>query len=242
MTYLVFDIETRVDKALLRTVLYRGDVMSDEDAYRRLRETQRLQYGDDFIPMPFHVPISIAMGSVDAEHVLRQVEVLRADERGEDEIVRLFWNRLEEFDGTLVSFNGRGFDLPVLELHALRHGVSAPRYFGERNGLRARYGRHLDLYDFLTNGGAARLRGGFDLATRLAGLPGKGKVAGADVQSLWEQGRADEVHHYCADDVIQTYFLFLEVERLRGRLHPQRLTEVRQAAAPFYARLVAARP
>jgi 3'-5' exonuclease len=241
MTYLVFDIETRIDKALLRSVLHRGDTVSDEDAYQRLREGQRLQYGDDFIPTSFHVPISIALGSVESDYVLRQVEVLRAEDGGEDEIVRQFWSRLETFDGTLVSFNGRGFDLPVLELQALRHGVSAPRYFGERNGLRSRFGRHLDLYDFLTNTGAVRLRGGFDLAARLAGLPGKGKVAGGDVQSLWEQGRVEEVHRYCADDVIQTYFLFLEIERLRGKLSPQRLTEVQQASASFFARLNAAR-
>jgi predicted PolB exonuclease-like 3'-5' exonuclease len=169
--------------------------------------------------------------------VLEEIEVLRADERGEAEVVREFWRRLDPFEGTLVSFNGRGFDLPVLELQALRHGCPAPRYFGERNGLRARHNRHWDLYDWLTNNGASRLRGGFDLIAKLAGLPGKGAVSGADVQMLWERGRWEEIHRYCASDVLQTYFVFLRLEYLRGRLDADGLARVEAATAAFRRRL-----
>jgi predicted PolB exonuclease-like 3'-5' exonuclease len=183
--------------------------------------------------MTFHVPISIVYGRVDDDYVLREVCDLRAEREGEDGMVRAFWAELERFDGVLVSFNGRGFDLPVLELQALRWECSAPRYFGERDGFRARYGRHFDLYDFLTNHGATRLRGGFDLVAKVSGLPGKVGTSGADVQRLWETGEHDAIHRYCRRDVIQTYFLFLRVEQLCGRLSAEDRTRAEAASAPF---------
>ncbi len=241
MSFVVFDIETRVDKALLRTTQFRGEEVSDQEAYDRLRAELRGQSEGrrEFVPLSYHVPISIALGTAGADYVLREVEVLKADELGETGVVRRFWERLESFEGTLVSFNGRNFDLPVLELQALRHGCVAARYFNERNGLRARAGRHYDLYDFLTNSGAVRLRGGFDLLAQLVGLPGKGDVAGADVQGLWEAGRWHEIHRYCVRDVIQTYFLLLRVEHLRGRLSGERLHEVEAATQAFREQLAA---
>jgi len=224
--YLIFDIETRVDKELVRDVLYPG--ASVEGAY----ETMRLELADQngFFPVTFHVPISIALGRVGADRAPRDIEVLRADELGEEGIVRRFWSMLESFDGTLVSFSGRNFDLPVLELQALRYGCALPRYFADRDGLRARFGRHHDLYDFLANRGAARLRGGLDLIAKLVGLPGKGAVSGGDVQQLWEQGRHEVIHQYCRADVIQTYFVFLHVELLRGAIDAARLAELQSAA------------
>jgi predicted PolB exonuclease-like 3'-5' exonuclease len=229
MSYLVFDIETRVDKELVRDSQYSGQGISGQRAYELMRDELSPQGG--FFPVSFHVPISIAYGRTGEDRVLRDVEVLAANDLGEAEIVGRFWKILESFDGTLVSFSGRGFDLPVLELQALRHGFSIRRYFGERDSFRSRFGRHLDLYDFLTNHGASRLRGGLDLVSRLVGLPGKGAVSGADVQGLWESGRFEEIHRYCRSDVIQTYFVFLHVERLRGRLNSGRLAEIEESTA-----------
>jgi predicted PolB exonuclease-like 3'-5' exonuclease len=238
MSVLVFDIETRVDKALVRATQFAGLAIDDDQAYERMREELRRESDgrSDFFPVTYHVPISIAVVQAGAGAAPQSVEVLGADRLGEAGLVHEFWRRLEAFDGTLVSFNGRGFDLPVLELQALRHGCALPRYFGERNGLRQRFGRHLDLYDWLGNHGAVRLRGGLDLLAKLVGLPGKGEVGGADVQRLWERGRWEEIHRYCADDAVQTYCLFLHVERLRGRLSPERVAaltaEARRRTAP----------
>lgn len=239
MKFLVFDIETRIDKVLLRASQFAGATVTDEEAYQQMAERLSADGSGGFFPLTFHVPISIVYGSVDDGYVLRDVRDLRADRDGEDGIVRAFWAELERFDGVLVSFNGRGFDLPVLELQALRWGCSAPRYFGERDGFRARYGRHFDLYDFLTNGGAARLRGGFDLVAKLSGLPGKVGTSGADVQRLWETGQTDAVHRYCRRDVIQTYFLFLRIEQLCGRLGAEERAQAEAASTPFRAELTA---
>jgi predicted PolB exonuclease-like 3'-5' exonuclease len=211
----------------------RGQPGTDAEIYERMRDQLRRESDgrSDFFPVPFHVPISIALVTASDAHELERVEVLGADRLGEDGLVREFWTRIEAHEGPVVSFNGRGFDLPVLELQALRHRCSAPRAFAERTGLRQRFGRHFDLHDWLTNYGAFRLRGGFDLAARLAGLPGKSDVSGADVQRLWERGEWAAIHRYCADDAVQTYFLLLRVEHLRGRLAADRLAAIEAAAA-----------
>lgn len=226
--YAIFDIETRIDKRLLNETLYRDQGLDEEEAFRRHRdELREHQRGSDFFPVSFHVPISIAIGSVAPDFSLERIEILAEDDYSEERLVREFWERVEKFPGCLVSFNGRNFDLPVLELQALRWGCVAPKYFG--GGVhrhRYRQERHYDLYDFLTNFGMYRVRGGFDLVQRLIGLDGKGAIDGSKVQELWEAGRLPEIHRYCADDVRQTYLLFLRIERMRGRLDPGRCEEL----------------
>lgn len=218
MTFAVFDIETRVDKRLLNQVFFDGEELADEDAYRRFRETLR-ERGNDFFPLTLHVPISIAIGDVGEDCALRSVVSLALEGYSEERLVREFWRRMERF-GCMVSFNGRRFDLPVLELAAMRHAIAAPSYFGAADSPHGRCApeRHLDLCDFLTNYGAVGLRGGMDLLLKMIGLPGKVGISGAMVQDYFDAGRLDEIHRYCRSDVIQTYFLFLRVQLMRGRI------------------------
>ena len=231
MRYAIFDIETRIDKRLLNETLYRGMGLAEEEAYSRHRELLITERGSDFFPVSFHVPISIAIGSVAPDHALEGVEILAREEYSEERLAREFWDRVERFPGCLVSFNGRNFDLPVLELQALRWGCVAPRYFGQSDYRhRYRQEKHYDLYEFVTNYGMYRVRGGFDLVQRLVGLEGKGDIDGSKVQDLWEAGRLDDVHRYCARDVIQTYLLFLRVELVRGRVSRERCDELIERA------------
>jgi predicted PolB exonuclease-like 3'-5' exonuclease len=232
--YAVFDIETRVDKALVNAVLHRRAALTDEEAYARTR-AELTDRGGGFFPLAFHVPVSIAVGEVDDARVLRRLDVLGARDYDEARLVTEFWERVEAFPGTLVSFNGRGFDLPVLELAALRHALRLPRYFARRE--HEPDALHYDVYDLLTDGGRVPLRGGFHLLARLSGLPGKGAVDGAAVQELWEAGRRDEVHAYCRRDVIQTYVLFLRLELLRGRITHGQYAAALDATATFRAEL-----
>lgn len=244
MTYAIFDIETRIDKELVKSVCYPNEGVSAQDAHERLRAERMAGTGSDFLPISFHVPISIAVGTVNSDAMLANVETLCEDDYGEEAIVRDFWQRVERFNGVLVSFNGRNFDLPVLELHALKYGCQAPRYFNQQYGHRHRYSEegHYDLYEFIGNYGVNRVRGGFDLLCKLIGLPGKGAIDGSMVQGLWEEGRLADIHDYCRQDVIQTYFLLLRVELMRGRLDRQRYEAARAAAEPFRSRLEASDP
>jgi len=218
MRYSVVDIETRIEKTLVRAVYFPHAEISDAEAYERARQLLKEEQGNDFFPLSFHVPISIAVGQVNEERVLTTVEILQENDYSEAALIRAFWQRLERFPGALVTFNGRNFDLPVLELQALKYGCQAQRYFSGKARNRYAEEGHYDLYDFLTNYGAHRLRGGFNVLAKMIGLPGKMAIDGSMVQQLWEDGRLGDIHRYCRHDVIQTYFLFLRVELMRGRL------------------------
>ncbi len=218
MRYSIVDIETRIAKDLVRAVYFPHVEISEGEAYEQARQQLRAEQGNDFFPLSFHIPISIVVGQVNDDRSLAAVETLQESDYSEEAIVRVFWQRLERFPGALVTFNGRNFDLPVLELQALKYGCAAPRYFGGKARNRYAEEGHYDLYDFLTNFGAHRLRGGFNVLAKMIGLPGKTEIDGSMVQQLWEDGRLADIHRYCRHDVIQTYFLFLRVELMRGRL------------------------
>ncbi len=239
MPFAVFDIETRVDKRLLNETFYSGEGIDEEEAYRRYRDQLKARRNSDFVPLTLHIPISIAIGNVGDDHVLRSVESLALGEYSEENLVREFWTRAERFSGCLVSFNGRRFDFPVLELSALRYGISAPAYFTNPCSARSRYAenRHLDLLDFLSNHGAFRLSGGIDLLLKMIGMPGKVGMDGSQVQEYFEAGRLAEIHRYCRSDVIQTYFLLLRVELMRGRIEEAGYRAAREDAARFLAEL-----
>lgn len=118
----------------------------------------------------------------------------------------------------VVTWNGRGFDLPVLTLRALRHGLSLPWIYDDP-GFRDRRSEdgHLDLGDFLANHGAARMTS-LDGAARLIGLPGKDGMDGSQVEALYRAGQLGTLRQYCLSDVVQTAFLYLRSRLLQGQL------------------------
>lgn len=235
MPFAVFDIETRIDKHLVNQVFAAEEGLTDEQAYERYRDETQRRRGSDFLPVTLHVPISIAIGNVADDHALRSVESLVLTNYSEEALVREFWSRYERFTGTMVSFNGRRFDLPVLELAALRYGISAPVHFGVNSTARYRYSeeRHFDLLDYLTNHGAVALPGGINLLLRMIGMPGKRSMGGSKVQEYYESGRLEEIHRYCRADVVQTYFLFLRVELMRGKISEDAYRAASQSSARF---------
>jgi predicted PolB exonuclease-like 3'-5' exonuclease len=140
-------------------------------------------------------------------------------------ITENFWRGWEAYRRpTLVSFNGRTFDLPLLELAAFRYGLSLPGWFHTTGKSyeqpRNRYNAeaHLDLHDVLTNFGASRFNGGLNLAASLLGKPGKMEIQGHMVQDLYNEGKLREINDYCRCDVLDTYFAFLRTMVLTGQL------------------------
>jgi predicted PolB exonuclease-like 3'-5' exonuclease len=222
--YLVFDIETRVDKDLVKQVYDPENGLTLEQAYDTARDQilERSGQQSDFFPIPFHIPIAISTLQADEKYRIRSLGCFGADRYPESELVAKFWEVFER-TRTLVTFNGRTFDLPVLESRALKHGLSLPRYFAAGEGRStfrgSRYSDtyHIDLCDYLSNFGA-HPRNALNLWAKLTGLPGKYTIAGEDVEYLFRQGRQKEVNQYCMTDVLQTYLLFLRVELLRGKM------------------------
>ena len=225
MQYLVFDIETKVDKDLVKQVFDPENSLTLEQAYDTARDKILEKSGQqsDFFPVPFHIPIAISTLHADEKYRIRSLGCFGADRFSEAELVSKFWQTFEGAQ-TLVTFNGRGFDLPVLEAQALKHGLSLPRYFAAGQtrstyrGNRYSDAYHIDLCDYLSNFGAAYRRNSLDLLAKMIGLPGKYTIAGEDVEYLYRQGRLKEINQYCVTDVLQTFLLFLRVELLRGKL------------------------
>ena len=179
--YLVFDIESVADAAVGgQASLCRRGAIDPAEAVRRYRDELMEKYESDFIPYSFQMPISVVVGKVTADFRLEDVVVLDEPQFRPHVITENFWRGWEKYRRpTLVSFNGRGFDLPLLELAAFRYGMSVPGWFQAAGKSfdqpRNRYNTaaHIDLCELLTNFGSTRFTGGLNLAANLLGKPGK---------------------------------------------------------------------
>jgi predicted PolB exonuclease-like 3'-5' exonuclease len=171
-----------------------------------------------FPPLHVHRPVVVGVLWLDHELRFRRLGIVGEgkDEREMLEDLSAFVTRHQP---ELVTYNGRGFDLPVLALRSLKHGVPMPWHYEGKVG-------HVDLCAALSNHGAARSTS-LDAVARLIGLPGKIGVDGSQVEALWRAGRADQVKRYCLADVAQTALLFLRFRLLAGTLEAGRY---RQAA------------
>jgi 3'-5' exonuclease len=223
--YLVFDIESVADGELVSKIRYPGQGLSAADAIRRYRDELMAKYETDFIPYTFQLPASVVVAKVAADFSLIDIVALDEPQFRPHIITENFWRGWDAYRRpTLVSFNGRTFDLPLLELAAFRYGLSVPAWFNcsgkAYDQPRNRYNTecHLDLHDVLTNFGASRFNGGLNLVANLLGKPGKMEVQGHMVQDLWNEGKLAEINDYCRCDVLDTYFAFLRTMVLLGQL------------------------
>lgn len=220
--FLVVDVESVPDGDLLARVKYPGEGLSPEDAIERARQEAReaSSRGSDFIPYTFQVPVAVTVLRVGADFRIQTVKCLDAPLFRSREIARMFWQGVGHYDKCkIVTFNGRGFDLPLLELAAFRHGVPAQKYFARG---RNRFTGDIDLMDWLTNYGGARcFPGGLDLLAKLLGLPGKMDCSGDRVYDLHREGKSQEISDYCLCDTLDTYFVFLRTRVLTGDLSPE---------------------
>lgn len=223
--YLVFDVESVADAALVAKLRYGAESLEPAAAVRRYRDELMEKYESDFIPYSFQVPISVVVGKVTADFRLEDVVVLDEPQFRPHVITEHFWRGWEKYNRpTLVSFNGRGFDVPLLELAAFRYGISVPGWFQgagkafDQPRNRFNVAAHLDLCELLTNFGATRFTGGLNLAANILGKPGKMDVQGDMVQDMYDAGRLAEINDYCRCDVLDTYFVFLRTRVLSGQI------------------------
>jgi predicted PolB exonuclease-like 3'-5' exonuclease len=223
--YLIFDVEAVGDGDLIQRVRYPEERLSPREAIERYQADLIKDTGRDVLPATFVVPVSVAVGKVTADFELQEITVLDAPEFRPQEIIRRFWQGWTHYGRpTLVTFNGRGYDLPVLEFGAFRHGISVPAWFNVESRsfeqARNRYNleAHIDLQDFFSNFSACRISGGLNLLANLIDKPGKSGIDGSQVQGLYFEGQADRINDYCRCDVLDTYFVFLRSRVLIGRL------------------------
>jgi len=221
---LVFDIETVPDTVSGRAAL-ELDGIDDQDVVRAMAHRRRQKTGgSDFLALHYHRIVAIGIALND-DNGFRVWSLGDADST-EKELLERFFIGIEKYDPTLVSWNGSGFDLPVIHYRALYNGVVSQRYwetgdtdreFKWNNYVNRFHWRHIDLMDVLS-GFQARGTAPLDEISQLLGLPGKMGVSGADVWHHYNTGQIDEIRNYCETDVLNTYLIFLRFQYIRGRI------------------------
>ncbi len=230
--------ESVPDGRLIGKVKYPGENLNPEEAIARAQAEAReaSRDGSDFLPVTFQYPIAVCVLRVAADFSLQALACLDAPDFRPREIVRKFWLGVSKYRPKLVTFNGRGFDIPLLELAAFRWGYSVrDHFYNSRN----RYnGNHIDMLDWLSNYGACRMAGGLNLLAKLLGKPGKMEVSGDQVYGMWRAGRVQEINDYCLFDTLDTYFVFLRTRVLLGEMPlSEEATLVRRARVWLTAKI-----
>jgi predicted PolB exonuclease-like 3'-5' exonuclease len=219
---LVFDIETIPDVPGLRRLGVAGETdASVADAAFAAREAKT---GRDFLPL--HVQRVVAIGCVFRSDDGLRVRSLGARDDDEQKLIGDFYRIIEKYTPQLVSWNGAGFDLPVMHYRALLHGISASRYwdtgdddreFRWNNYLGRYHSRHLDLMDVLA-AYQGRASAPLDELARLCGFPGKLGMDGSEVWGAYQRGEIDAIRSYCETDVMNTWLLYCRFQLMRGAL------------------------
>lgn len=236
MKYLVHDIETIPTSEIAELW-----VPSEKD---KERHPER----DPFPPIWCHRVVCIGMLALDKNLIPHKGGLAAngaAGGKSEKEMIER-WSIAASgkmFNGhalKLVDYNGRGFDVPVLQTRAFRYGVQLPFYFqrlpdnkGEISRFskeyRDRYGGwHLDIQELWTNKNAFRYPSLEHLA-RLMGLPGKNGFDGSKVYDAYKEERFEEIDTYCMQDVYQTAFIFMRFKYLAGKISLEAYREAADA-------------
>ena len=226
---LAFDIETVPDVGGLRRLYGLDQSIPDGGVAQMAFQLRRQATGSDFLPLYLHRVIVISCALRERESF--KVWSLGAAADGEGELIQRFFEGIERYTPQLVSWNGGGFDLPVLHYRGLIHGVNAPRYwdlgdgdhrdsrdFKWNNYISRYHTRHLDLMDLLALY-QPRANAPLDELAQLLGLPGKLGMRGAAVWDAFQAGKIDSIRNYCETDVANTYLLFLRFQLMRGVLN-----------------------
>jgi predicted PolB exonuclease-like 3'-5' exonuclease len=221
---LVFDIETIPDTDGLRVLYDLPAETPAEDVANIALHQRRQQNGTDFLPLHQHRICAISCALREGNHF--KVWTLGDANASEAEIIQRFFDGIDKYTPQIVSWNGSGFDLPVLHYRALIHGINASRYWdlGEddkefkwNNYISRYHTRHLDLMDILAmfNG---RANAPLDYLAKLCGFPGKLGMDGSKVWDAYKAGKLEEIRNYCETDVANTHLVFLRFKLMRGQL------------------------
>ena len=220
---LVFDIESIPDIAGLRALRGQSTEASDEQVYAAWLAERKEKGQSDFMPLHLQRILVISVVFRNAEG-LRIHSFVDRDGASEGKVVQTFFNSIEKHQPQLVSWNGSGFDLPVLHYRGLRHGVEASKYWdmGEDdreykwNNYISRYHmRHLDLMDLLAMY-TPKNNAPLDALAKLCGFPGKLGMDGSQVYAQYQDGRLEDIRRYCETDVMNTYLVYCRFQKMRG--------------------------
>lgn len=213
---LVFDIETIPDIGTGRRLYPELKDLSDDDALTALIALRQAEAGNDFMRLPLHKIACLSFLWV--ENGEFSLHSLALDRLTEADILRKFFRAFAK-KPVLVSWNGSGFDVPVLLYRALHHKISAPALFNSANkpDYLYRYGEmHVDLMDKMSlyNGYSKQK---LDTIAALCGFAGKGEIDGSQVVPMVQSGDWQKLTTYCESDVLNTWLIYLRWLILTGK-------------------------
>lgn len=221
----IFDCETIPDNDSLKKII--PDLSGDElEVSKKAMSYFEENYNSSFLPVCFHKVVAISAVITDDFGKFQRLNTIKAD--SEEERLSSFINFINRSNPRLVSYNGRGFDLPMIMIRAMRYNLSAFSYFETNSAntnknkwqnYRSRYDGifHLDLLDHISEfKSVSNLK--LDFLCSSLNLPGKYDISGDQVLELFYNKKIDKINEYCESDVLNTYWLFLKYELLRGNI------------------------
>lgn len=226
----IFDIETIPDTQAVKN-LTDFDSENEQDLRAELeRYHLEITNGNNGFPRQmFHKIVAISYVVADIvrdssgeSYVLRDVRSGGTVDSSEKELVEAFFKFMNNAKPRLVSYNGRGFDIPVLKYRAMKHGVQATALYktGDKwNSYNSRYSAdwHCDLIDTLSDYGASA-KGKLNEVCSILGFPGKFGVDGSKVTVMYDAGQVKEIRDYCETDVINTYLVYIRQQLMQGNI------------------------
>ncbi len=226
--YLVFDVKSFTDIPLAAQFLNSAKTRNKQtrgDAVGKWKEQPTVETEKDFISYSFQIPTCVALAKVSENFELLDVAAISEVALRPPEITERFWRGWERYGRpAFVAFNGRSFNIPLMELAAFRYGISIPGWFSPlaRNydQPRSRFNQssQIDLQDLFTDFGATSFFGGLNLAAKLVGKSGKTSVSQNMIDEMRQAGKFQEIEDYCRCDVLDAYFVFLRTRVLTGYL------------------------
>jgi len=246
---LVFDIESIPDVQGLRLLRGASAEQTDAQVVEAWAQERKANGKSDFLPHHLQRVLVISCVFRSGEG-LRVHSFVDRDGASEAKVVQSFFNSIEKHVPQLVSWNGGGFDLPVLHYRGLRHGVVADKYwdmgdddreFKWNNYIGRYHMRHLDLMDLLAMY-QPRANAPLDAMAKLCGFPGKLGMDGGQVWPAYLEGKLEDIRRYCETDVMNTYLLYCRFQKMRAGLTEAEYTQEIALVKETLAGLVPAEP
>jgi hypothetical protein len=217
------------------------DIEKAHDICRRAELKDNLAYLDtkytpkppesEFAPIYAQAPVAIGCVWLANDLTLKKIGCLRVAKdkpllEAEAQMLQEWNTFMMKERPTIITWNGRAFDMPALMMRCIRHGINLSWYFSEKD-YRYRYSeeKHCDLMDAMADYGATRnLK--LDAVANLIGLPGKhNDMDGSKVAGMFADGKIDEIADYCTSDTVQTALVYLRWRLVKGRMTLEKYQE-----------------
>lgn len=240
MNVLVFDIETIPDVVGGKKIYNLDENLSNTETAEALFEIRRKENGTEFLKHHLHQVVAISCVYRNTHTDQLHVWSLGDEQADEKTIIQKFFDGIEQKQPTIVSWNGAGFDLPVLHYRAMLNSVVAERYWEQgvneqsykwNNYISRYHERHTDLMDLIAMF-TGRANAPLDQMATLLGFPGKMGMSGDKVWQTYIEGSIKAIRNYCETDVLNTFLVYLRFQLMRGNLLPTQYdTEIKRLKA-----------